>query len=98
MLSAVSLTSMALKRRHDQPYQIRDVWIVTVPVKESTPLQRKSVSWMTRNAAWELDWSMHWALLVGDRYRELQRTSIPVLKVSAWSAERVASIQRSRGV
>ena len=38
---------------------------------------------------------------VGDRYLELQRTSqspIPVLKVSAGLAERVASIQRSRRV
>ena len=100
MPSAVSLTSLASKRRQDQTYQIRDIWIVMVTIKESRPLQRRIV-YCDEKCGREFGWSMHWALLVGDRYLERQRTSqspIPVLKVSAGSAERVASIQRSRRV
>jgi hypothetical protein len=95
---------MALRKSLDHPDDanyIRDVWIITVPIKDQTPLQRNVMSWMTRKATSELDWSMHWALLVGGTYLELRRTShspIPVLKVSVWSAERVASIKRSRRI
>lgn len=92
---------MALMRPHDQPGQTRDVWIVTVPIKDPALPRRSAVSWMARRADLELDWSMHWALLVGDQYFELQRTSrslVPVLRVSVWSAERVASIRRTRRV
>jgi len=92
---------MALRRPHQRFNHTREVWIVTLPIRDSTPLQHSIVSWVTGRMASELDWSMHWALLVGDQYLELQRISesrIPVLKVSPWSAERVASIQQIRQV
>ena len=91
---------MALVRAPSQLDHIRDVWIVTVPIKDSTSVQQSVVPWL-RRATSELDWSMHWVLCVGKHYLELQRTprsAIPVLKVSAWSAEKVASIQRSQRI
>lgn len=73
----------------------REVFIVTVPVKDIGATRKACIKLVSLAMGSPLTWAMHWAIRVDDSYFELQRPpgfGKPYLKVSTWSEDKKKEI------
>ncbi|KAG8531829.1 uncharacterized protein KY384_003465 [Bacidia gigantensis] len=94
------LRERMLEHRLAQRDDVRDIFVVTVPVNDSfnTAIGGDLVKQASSRSRTDLSWAMHWAIKVGDQYFELQRAYYDPtrtgLRMSKWNEERENQIHR----